>query len=44
MEQTTFPTSQNLSLERLVSDALSEIESLGFATVEEVIRVSDRGW
>ena len=31
MEQTTFPTSQNLSLKRLVSDALSEIERLGYS-------------
>jgi len=31
MEQTTFPISQNLSLERLVSDALGEIERLGYS-------------
>jgi site-specific recombinase XerD len=31
MEQTTFPTSQNLSLKGLVSDALSEIERLGYS-------------
>jgi len=31
MEQSTFPISRNLSLERLVSDALSEIERLGYS-------------
>jgi site-specific recombinase XerD len=31
MEQTSFPISQNLSLERLVSDALGEIERLGYS-------------
>ena len=31
MEQTTFPISQNSSLERLVSDALGEIERLGYS-------------
>lgn len=51
MEQTTFPISQTLSLERLVSDALSEIERLGYsrrsrnryrATWEHLIEFSDR--
>src|SRR5256885_14758480 len=31
MEQSTFPISRNLSLERLVTDALSEIERLGYS-------------
>src|SRR5437667_1578348 len=31
MEQTTFPISQNLSLERLVNEALGEIERLGYS-------------
>src|SRR6266702_8972161 len=31
MEQTTFAISQNLSLERLVGDALGEIERLGYS-------------
>lgn len=31
MEQTTFPISRNLSLERLVADALGEIERLGYS-------------
>ena len=29
MEQSTLPISRNLSLERLVTDALGEIERLG---------------
>ena len=31
MEQSTFPISRNLSLERLVTDALGEIERLGYS-------------
>jgi len=31
MEQSTFPIPRNLSLERLVSDALGEIERLGYS-------------
>ena len=31
MDQTTFPILQSLSLERLVADALSEIEGLGYS-------------
>lgn len=51
MERTTFPTAQNLSLEHLVSDALSEIERLGYsrrsrnryrATWEHLIEFSGR--
>ena len=51
MEQTTFPTSQNLSLKRLVSDALSEVDRLGYSrrsrnryrsTWEHLIEFSDR--
>jgi len=51
MEQTTFPISQNLSLERLVGNALGEIERLGYsrrsrkryrATWEHLIEFSGR--
>ncbi|MBI4456710.1 MAG: tyrosine-type recombinase/integrase [Acidobacteria bacterium] len=51
MEQTTFPISQNLSLERLVGDAIGEIERLGYsrrsrnryrATWEHLIEFSGR--
>ena len=51
MDQTTFPISQNLSLERLVGDALGEIERLGYsrrsrgryrATWEHLIEFSGR--
>src|ERR1700741_2396667 len=31
MEQSSFPISRNVPLERLVSDALSEIERLGYS-------------
>ena len=31
MEQSTFPISRNLFLERLVTNALSEIERLGYS-------------
>src|SRR5437870_2678501 len=31
MEQSTFPLSRNLSLERLVTDALGEIKRLGYS-------------
>src|SRR2546422_2019581 len=31
MEQSTFPISRNLSLERLVTNALDEIERLGYS-------------
>jgi len=31
MEQSAFPISRNLSLERLVTEALSEIERLGYS-------------
>src|SRR2546426_11858711 len=31
MEQSTFPISRNLSLERLVTEALSEIERVGYS-------------
>ena len=31
MEQSNFPSSRNLSLERLVSDAMGEIERLGYS-------------
>jgi hypothetical protein len=31
MEQSTFPISRNLSLERLVTAALGEIERLGYS-------------
>lgn len=51
MEQSSFPISQNLSLEHLVSDALAEIERLGYsrrsqgryrATWEHLIEFSGR--
>jgi site-specific recombinase XerD len=51
MEQSTFPMSRNLSLERLVTDALGEIERLGYsrrsrnryrATWEHLIEFSGR--
>lgn len=51
MERTSFAASQNLSLERLVSEALSEIERLGYsrrsrnryrATWEHLIEFSGR--
>ena len=51
MEQSTFPISRNLSLERLVTDALGEIERLGYsrrsrnryrAIWEHLIEFSDR--
>ena len=35
MEQSAFPISQNMSLERLVSDALGEIERLGYSRRSE---------
>ena len=31
MEQSTFPVSRNVSLERLVNDALGEVERLGYS-------------
>ena len=31
MEQSNFPISENLPLERLVTDALGEIERLGYS-------------
>jgi hypothetical protein len=51
MEQTNFPISRNLPLERLVTDALGEIERLGYsrrsrnryrAIWEHLIEFSDR--
>ncbi|PYU98520.1 MAG: hypothetical protein DMG10_28000, partial [Acidobacteria bacterium] len=51
MEQANFPISRNLPLERLVTDALGEIERLGYsrrsrnryrAIWEHLIEFSDR--
>jgi site-specific recombinase XerD len=51
MEQTNFPISRNLSLERLVTDALGEVERMGYsrrsrnryrAIWEHLIEFSDR--